>query len=369
MKPLEFTLQKKCSYTKARAGIIKTLHSVIETPVFMPVGTQSTVKTVDHKILDNMGIKILLSNSYHLYLRPGHKLIEKAGGIHKFMNWNNSVLTDSGGFQVFSLSKLRKINEDGVKFQSWHDGSIHFITPEISMEIQNSIGADIIMAFDECPPSKSSYENTLKAVERTTSWAYRCIEAHKRKEKQSLFGIIQGGIFRDLREKSAKELIPLDFPGYAIGGLSVGEEKNKMYEVLSYAPSLLPENKPRYLMGVGTPEDLIEGVKCGIDMFDCVMPTRIGRHGTVFADNNRINIKNAIYREDFSVLVENCKCYTCSNGFSKAYIRHLIKSNEVLGFSLISIHNIYYLFNLMKKAREYILKDKFLDFLEKYKYF
>ncbi|MFN8578918.1 MAG: tRNA guanosine(34) transglycosylase Tgt [Candidatus Sericytochromatia bacterium] len=362
-KAIEYTLLKTCPVTGARAGILKTPHSVIETPVFMPVGTQATIKTIDHNYVDQMGFQIMLSNSYHLYLRPGHKLIEKAGGLHKFMNWNKSILTDSGGFQVFSLSKMRKITEEGVRFQSWHDGSLHFISPEKSMEIQNSIGADIIMAFDECAPAGCNYHEAKKAVERTTRWAVQCIEGHKRDDEQALFGIMQGNLFRDLREKSAKELIELDFPGYAIGGLSVGEDKKSMYEVLSYAPALLPENKPRYLMGVGTPEDLLEGVKTGIDMFDCVMPTRIGRHGTVFADGQRMNLKNAQYKEDFSPLVEGCDCYTCKN-FTRGYLRHLIKANETFGFSLVSLHNIYYLFDLMKKARQAILEDRFPKFLE-----
>lgn len=362
-KALEFELEKTCPVTGARAGKIKTKHSVIETPVFMPVGTQASVKTVNHRDLDDAGFNIILANSYHLYLRPGHKLIEKAGGIHEFMNWKNSVLTDSGGFQVFSLSKLRKITDDGVKFQSWHDGSMHFITPEKSMEIQNSIGADIIMAFDECPPHPSTYKQTEKAVERTTRWAERCISSHERKDDQSLFGIIQGGMFRDLREKSAKDLVAMDFPGYAIGGLSVGEDKDLMYEVLSYAPALLPANKPRYLMGVGTPEDLIQSVKSGVDMFDCVMPTRIGRHGSVFGKNKRMNIRNAQYKEDFSPLVDDCTCYTCKN-HTRAYVRHLIKANEVLGFALISLHNMYYLQEIMKRARQAILEDRFPQFLE-----
>lgn len=362
-KAIEYTLVKTCPVTGARAGILKTPHSVIETPVFMPVGTQATIKTIDHSYIDKMGFNIMLSNSYHLYLRPGHKLIEKAGGLHKFMNWNKSILTDSGGFQVFSLSKMRKITEEGVRFQSWHDGSLHFISPQKSMEIQNSIGADIIMAFDECAPAGCSYHEAKKAVERTTRWAVQCIEGHKRDDEQALFGIMQGNLFRDLREKSAKELIELDFPGYAIGGLSVGEDKKSMYDVLSYAPGFLPQDKPRYLMGVGTPEDLLEGVKSGIDMFDCVMPTRIGRHGTVFADGQRMNLKNAQYKEDFTPLVEGCECYTCQN-FTRGYLRHLIKANETFGFSLVSLHNIYYLFDLMRKARQAILEDRFPKFLE-----
>jgi queuine tRNA-ribosyltransferase len=366
-KAIEYTLLKKCPVTGARAGILKTKHSVIETPVFMPVGTQATIKTINHRDVEDLGIQIILANSYHLYLRPGDELIAKAGGIHKFMKWNKSVLTDSGGFQVFSLSNLRKITDEGVKFQSWHDGSMHFINPAKSMQIQNNIGSDIIMAFDECPPGEASYETVLKAVNRTTMWAEQCIEGHKRSEDQALFGIIQGGMYKELREKSAKELVAMDFPGYAIGGLSVGEAKEKMYEVLKYAPSLLPENKPRYLMGVGTPEDLIEGVKTGVDMFDCVMPTRIGRHGTVFADKKRLNLKNATYKEDFSPLVENCACPVCTT-HSKAYLRHLIKANETLGFSLISLHNIYYLANVMKKARQAILDDRFPEFLEEYQY-
>jgi len=361
-KSIEYTLIKTCPVTKARAGILKTKHSTIETPVFMPVGTQATIKTVNHNDLYQMGIRILLSNSYHLYLRPGHKLIENAGGLHNFMNWNGSILTDSGGFQVFSLSKLRKISDKGVEFQSWHDGSYHFITPAKSMEIQNSIGADIIMAFDDCVQYPATYEQTKKSLERTTLWAKECIESHQRSDVQALFGIVQGGMYHDLREKSAKELVDMDFPGYAVGGLSVGEGKELMYETLKYTTEFLPQNKPRYLMGVGTPEDLIEGICSGIDMFDCVMPTRIGRHGTAFGNGWRINIKNAAYKEDFTPIVEGCNCYTCQN-FTKAYIRHLIKANETLGFTLVSIHNIYYLFNLMQDARKAILEDRFPEFL------
>ncbi len=361
-KAIEYTLHKTCPVTGARAGTLKTKHSTIETPVFMPVGTQATIKTINHKDLEDMGVKILLSNSYHLYLRPTHKLIEKAGGLHKFMNWPHSILTDSGGFQVFSLSNLRKINDKGVEFQSWHDGSMHMITPEKSMEIQNSIGADIIMAFDECAPHPSTHEQAKKALERTTVWAKQCLDGHNRPDEQALFGIVQGGMYKELRERSAKELVDLDFPGYAIGGLSVGEDKKLMYEVLSYVPCLLPQEKPRYLMGIGTPEDLIEGVKQGIDMFDCVMPTRIGRHGTVFGFQQRINIKNAAYREDFSPLVSGCVCYTCKT-YTRAYVRHLIKANEVLGFALISMHNISYLHQLMEKARNAILDGSFPKFL------
>jgi len=365
MPAIEYTLLKTCPVTKARAGILKTPHGTIETPVFMPVGTQATIKSIDHRTLYDINVGIILANSYHLYLRPGHKLVEQAGGLHGFMNWKNAMLTDSGGFQVFSLSNLRKINNQGVEFQSWHDGSLHFITPAKSMEIQNSLGADIIMAFDECAPHTSTYQETKIALERTTMWAKECIENHQRKEDQALFGIIQGGMFKDLRERSLKELIELDFPGYAIGGLSVGEGKELMYEVLDYTAHQLPEKKPRYLMGVGTPEDLVEGVRHGIDMFDCVMPTRIGRHGTMFAKKKRINIKNAKYREDFSKPVEDCDCYTCTHHTS-AYLRHLIKANEILGFSLIGLHNIHYLHRLMQQGREAILNDSFPDFLKEH---
>ncbi|MBC7476170.1 MAG: tRNA guanosine(34) transglycosylase Tgt [Candidatus Sericytochromatia bacterium] len=366
-KAIDYTLIKKCSTTGARAGTLKTPHSTIETPVFMPVGTQATIKTINHRDLLDMNIEILLSNSYHLYLRPTHKLIERAGGIHKFMNWPKSILTDSGGFQVFSLSNMRKISDTGVQFQSWHDGSMHMITPEKSMEIQNSIGADIIMAFDECAPAGCTYDQAKKAVERTTEWAKLCIKGHQRDDEQALFGIMQGNLFKDLREKSAKELVDMDFPGYAIGGLSVGEDKDAMYDVLTYAASFLPENKPRYLMGVGTPEDLLEGVKNGIDMFDCVMPTRIGRHGTVFADGQRLNLKNAAFKEDHSPLVEGCECYTCKT-FTRSYMRHLVKANESLGFEMISLHNIYYLQNLMRESRKAILEDRFPKFLEEHVY-
>jgi queuine tRNA-ribosyltransferase len=358
---IRYELIKECKQTKARLGKIHTPHGVIETPIFMPVGTQATVKAMTPHELKEINSQIILSNTYHLYLRPGHKLVEQAGGLHSFMNWDRPILTDSGGFQVFSLNNFRKIREEGVAFKSHLDGSSHFISPEIAMEIQNSLGSDIMMAFDECAPYPADYDYVKHSMERTTRWAKRCIEAHKRPQDQALFGIVQGGAYKDLREKSAQDLIELDFPGYAVGGLSVGEPKDVMYEVLDYTVPLLPKNKPRYLMGVGSPDALIEGVIRGIDMFDCVLPTRIARNGTAMTSIGRVVIKNALYREDFSPLDPNCGCYTCQN-FTRAYIRHLFKADEILGLRLTTIHNLYFLLNLMKGIREAILNDSLLDF-------
>lgn len=359
-----YHIQKKCTKTSARSGYFNTPHGIIETPIFMPVGTQATVKSVPHNFLHDMPIQIILSNAFHLYLRPGHQLVEKAGGLHKFMNWNKPILTDSGGFQVFSLSSIRKISEDGVKFQSPHDGSYHFITPEKAIEIQTSLGADIIMAFDECIVHDATYDACLKALIRTTNWAKRCLEQHKGNEKQALFGIVQGGLFKDLRERSARELVELNFPGYAIGGLSVGESMEEMHKVLEYTVPLLPEEKPHYLMGVGTPRDLLLAVASGIDMFDCVIPTRLGRHGTALRFAKiPIHIKNGCFREAFEPLVEGCECYTCQN-FTCAYLHHLFKAKEFLGGALLSIHNIYFLVTLMRRAREALLEDRYPEFMQ-----
>lgn len=358
----EYTLDAICPQTGARAGRLKTPHGVVETPVFMPVGTQATIKSVPPLFLRDMPIDIILSNAYHLYLRPGHELVQKAGGLHGFMNWNKPILTDSGGFQIFSLSKLIKIRDKGVEFQAPHDGAYHFISPEKAMEIENALGADIIMAFDECLAHEVGYEATLTALKRTSQWAKRCVDAHSRPHEQALFGIVQGGMFRDLRERSAQELLELNFPGYAIGGLSVGESMDIMHHVLSYTVPLLPHEKPRYLMGVGTPLDLLKAVKTGIDMFDCVIPTRLGRHGTAMHLHHRVIVQNAAYKEDFTPLFENCTCYTCQN-FTKAYIRHLFKAKEQLSGTLISIHNIHFLVTLMKQARQAILDGRYGDFL------
>jgi queuine tRNA-ribosyltransferase len=327
----------------------------------MPVGTQATVKTMSPEELKHMDAQIILSNTYHLFLRPGHEIVRLAGGLHKFMNWDRPILTDSGGFQVFSLSEMRKITEEGVAFHSHLNGDKLFISPEKSIEIQNALGADIIMAFDECPPFPAEHSYAKLSLERTTRWAERCLQSHARPNDQSLFAIIQGGMFEDLRKQSAAELTSLDFPGYAIGGLSVGEPKPLMYEVLDYTVPLLPANKPRYLMGVGSPDALLEGSIRGIDMFDCVLPTRIARNGTVMTSFGRLVIRNAKYAEDFGPLDPECSCYTCKH-YSRAYIRHLIKSDETFGIRLTTIHNLHFLLELMRNVRQAIQDDRLLDF-------
>ena len=356
--------------TGARRGIVHTPHGDIQTPIFMPVGTQATVKSMTVEELKENGAQIILSNTYHLYLRPGEKLVKKAGGLHNFMRWDRPILTDSGGFQVFSLSELRNITEDGVEFKSHLDGSKHFFSPEKVMQIEEDLGADIIMAFDECCPYPSTYEYTKNSMERTTRWAKRCKEAHKT-TNQALFGIIQGGFYEDLREKSAKDLIDLDLPGYAIGGISVGEPKEEFLKMLKYTTPLMPENKPRYLMGVGTPDYLLEAAMAGIDMCDCVLPTRIARNGTALTSHGKVVVRNATYAEDFTPLDPECDCYTCKN-YTRAYIRHLVKCNEILGVRLLSIHNIKFLTNLMERVRIEIENDNLAnfvkDFYKKYGY-
>lgn len=358
---IKFELIKECKQSGARLGKLHTPHGTIETPIFMPVGTQATVKAMTPEELKEMEAQIILSNTYHLYLRPGHELVEKAGGLHKFMNWDRPILTDSGGFQVFSLGDLRKITEEGVEFRSHLDGSKHFLSPEKAIEVENALGADIIMAFDECAPYPADRKFVKNSLERTTRWAKRCKEAHKNPDTQALFGIVQGGMYRDLREQSAAEIIALDFPGYAIGGLSVGEPKELMYEVLDYTAPLLPKDKPRYLMGVGSPDDLLEGVIRGVDMFDCVLPTRIARNGTAMTSQGKVVIKNAKYFDDFSPLDPECDCYTCKN-YTKAYLRHLYKANEILSSRLMSTHNLHFLIRLMKDVRQAIMEDRLLDF-------
>ena len=349
----------------ARRGVVHTPHGDIQTPIFMPVGTQATVKSLTPEELeDEVNAQIILSNTYHLYLRPGHELVKKAGGLHSFMKWNKPILTDCGGFQVFSLSDLRTINEDGVEFKSHLDGSKHFFSPEKVMEIEEALGADIIMSFDECCPYPSSYEYTKNSMERTTRWAVRCKEAHKT-ENQALFGIIQGGFYEDLREQSVKDLVELDFPGYAIGGISVGEPKEEFLKILRHTTPLMPENKPRYLMGVGSPDYLIEAALAGIDMCDCVLPTRIARNGTAMTSHGKVVVRNANYAEDFTTLDPECDCYTCKN-YTKAYIRHLIKANEILGVRLLSIHNLKFLTNLMEKVRIEIENDNLLNFRDQF---
>ena len=369
MYAVKYELIKTCKQTGARLGRLHTPHGVIETPIFMPVGTQATVKAMTPEELKEIGSQIILSNTYHLYMRPGHDLIERAGGLHKFMNWDKPILTDSGGFQVFSLGPLRKIKEEGVEFRSHLDGSKHFLSPEKATEIQNALGSDIIMAFDECAPYPADRQYVKNSLERTTRWLERCKAAHKYPEKQALFGIVQGGMYKELREQSAKEITAIDLPGYAIGGLSVGEPNDMMYEVLDYTVPLLPEDKPRYLMGVGSPDDLLEGVLRGIDMFDCVLPTRIARNGTAMTSQGKVVVRNASYAEDFTSLDPECDCYTCKN-YTKAYLRHLIKCNEILGARLLTIHNLHFLLKMMENVREAIKEDRLLDykkdFFEKY---
>ncbi len=365
-QPIRYELLKKDKKTGARRGRIYTPHGIIETPVFMPVGTQATVKAMTPDELKEMvDARIILSNTYHLFLRPGDELIKEAGGLHKFMNWDRPILTDSGGFQVFSLADLRNITEEGVKFKSHLDGSEKFLSPEISMKIQNNLGSDIMMAFDECAPYPSDYDYTKKSMEMTTRWAKRCLEAHKNKERQGLFGIVQGGMYKDLREQSAKALVELDFPGYAVGGLSVGEPAELMYEILSATTPFLPENKPRYLMGVGTPDYLIEAVLRGIDMCDCVLPTRIARNGTAMTSEGKVVVRNATYERDWTPLDHNCDCYTCKN-YTRAYIRHLVKCGEILGARLITIHNLRFLVKLMEDVRKAIEEDRLLEFREEF---
>ncbi|GAB6934372.1 MAG: tRNA guanosine(34) transglycosylase Tgt [Bacillota bacterium] len=358
---IRYELVHVCRQSGARLGRLHTPHGVIDTPVFMPVGTLATVKAMTPEELKTLGAQIVLSNTYHLYLRPGPDIVREAGGLHRFMNWDRAILTDSGGFQVFSLSSLRKIEEEGVTFRSHLSGEKLFMSPEKAIEIQNALGADIIMAFDECAPYPAEYEYVKQSVARTTRWARRSLAAHRRPEDQALFGIVQGGVYRDLREQSARELVELDLPGYAVGGLSVGEPKAVMYEILEYTVPLLPADKPRYLMGVGSPDALIEGVIRGIDMFDCVLPTRVARNGTVMTTEGRLVIKSARYARDFGPLDPHCNCYVCRN-YTRAYIRHLIKADEILGIRLTTYHNLAFLLNLMAEIRQAIREDRLLDF-------
>ena len=357
---MKFTVLNKNEATNARTGIIETTRGKIETPVFMPVGTQGTVKALSPEELKDAGAQIILSNTYHLYLRPGHETVEKLGGLHKFMNWDRPVLTDSGGYQVYSLAKLRKITDEGVTFQSHIDGSTHFLGPCESMAIQKALGSDIVMAFDECAPYPADYEYVSKSVNLTSKWAKECLEQELR-DGQNLFGIVQGGMYSDLREKSATELVAMDFPGYAFGGLSVGEDRETRERVISQTVKFIPENKPRYLMGVGKPEDILEAVILGMDMFDCVMPTRNARNGALFTDRGRIVIKNSAYKEDCLPVDENCGCYTCRN-YSRAYLRHLFMANELLAYRLNTVHNIYYYIHFMDRIKNAIKENKLLEF-------
>ena len=362
MKPaVTYELLHECKQTGARRGVIHTPHGDIQTPIFMPVGTQATVKSMTpEELKEEVKAQIILSNTYHLYLRPGQEIVKEAGGLHNFMKWDRPILTDSGGFQVFSLSSLRKITEEGVAFHSHLDGSKHLFTPESVMKTEEDLGADIIMAFDECCPYPSTYEYTKNSMERTTRWAKRYKEAHTT-ENQALFGIIQGGFFEDLRKKSAEDLIALDLPGYAIGGISVGEPKEEFLKMLYYTTPLMPKDKPRYLMGVGTPDYLIEAALAGIDMCDCVLPTRIARNGTALTSHGKVVVRNATYERDWTPLDPECDCYTCKN-YTRAYIRHLVKANEILGVRLLSIHNLRFLTRLMENIRTAIENDCLGDF-------
>ena len=355
-----FHTQACCSQTKARAGIFTTPHGILETPRFMPVGTVGTVKGVTPAQLQATHAQMILANTYHLHIQPGEDIVKAAGGLHKFMAWEAPILTDSGGFQVFSLSKLRKISEEGVIFRSPRDGRMINITPEKSIQIQNALGADVIMAFDECPPYPAEYAEVAASTQRTYRWLKRCIQAHERPQEQALFGIVQGGVYADLRSRAAQDLVGLDLPGYAIGGVSVGEPAELINDIVKVTAPLLPDHKPRYLMGVGTYREMAQAIAAGIDMFDCVIPTRLGRHGAVLVQGERWNLKNARFREDFTSLDSSCSCYTCQN-FSRAYLSHLIRSREMLGYILLSIHNIAELVGFTVKIREAILNDSFTE--------
>lgn len=355
----KFERLAECRQTKARVGVFSTPHGIVETPRFMPVGTLANVKTMTPAQLQDTGAQMILSNTYHLHLQPGEAIVAGGGGLHKFMNWDGPILTDSGGFQVFSLSEMRKISEEGVTFRSPHDGKIIELTPERSIEIQNTLGADVIMAFDECPPYPASREEVATATQRTYRWLKRCIEAHKHPE-QALFGIVQGGIYADLRTQAATDLTKLDLPGYAIGGVSVGEEPELIHDIVQVTAPLLPANKPRYLMGVGTYKEIAIAIASGIDLFDCVIPTRWARHGTAMVSGERWNLKNSRFREDYQPIDEKCPCYTCQN-FSRAYVSHLVRSQEILAYTLLSIHNITELIQFTQKIRRSILNGSFAE--------
>ena len=364
MEKFSFEVVKECPVTGARAGIFHTPHGDILTPVFMPVGTQATVKGLKVEDLKDLEAQIILSNTYHLYLRPGHEIVKQAGGLHKFMNWDRPILTDSGGFQVFSLSDLRKVTDDGVEFRSHLNGEKHFITPEKCMEIQHALGADIIMALDQCIEGGASYTEAVEAKRKTKLWLERCYKAHNN-DDQMLFPIIQGNVYNDLRAQCVEDCLPYAKCGIAIGGLSVGEEKSVMYDVLDHLQPLLPKNQPRYLMGVGSPDCLVEGFARGVDMMDCVLPTRIARNGTAFSKTGRMVLKNAKYKDDFTPLDENCDCYTCKH-YTRAYLRHLVNADEILGGELLSIHNLRFLTRLTQECRNAILEDRFPQFKEEF---
>lgn len=363
---MNFSVLTKDSSSKARAGLIKTDHGEIETPIFMPVGTQGTVKAVTQRILDEeIKAQIILANTYHLYLRPGTGILEKAGGLHRFMNWKKPILTDSGGFQVYSLSDLRKIKKEGVEFRSHLDGSKHYFTPEKVIQIERSIGSDIMMPLDECTPFPCEYEYAKKSKELTSAWAILNKEAFDNSKplyghQQYLFGIIQGSVYKDLRESSARDLTKLDFDGYSIGGLAVGEPTEQMYDLVDFTTDFIPENKPRYLMGVGRPENILEAISRGVDMFDCVMPTRNARNAYLFTSNGVVSMRNALYKEDFTPLDDKCSCYTCRN-FTKAYLRHLFNAKEILALELSTIHNLTFYLNLVRESRKRIIDGSFTE--------
>ena len=357
---MEFKVTHQCPSNKARQGEVTTPHGRFETPVFMPVGTRGSVKALCPEDLERAGVGILLANTYHLYLRPGHGLIERLGGLHRFMSWKGAILTDSGGFQVYSLSKLRKISQQGVTFQSHLDGSTHFIGPREAMDIQKALGADVIMAFDECAPYPADYDYVRNSVRLTSQWAMICRECHT-KPSQALFGIVQGGMYLDLREQSAREIVSAGFDGYALGGLSVGEDRGTRLQVVQETVRFLPVEKPRYLMGVGKPEDILDGVMAGIDMFDCVLPTRNARNGALFTKHGPLAIKNACYAEDDRPVDEGCSCYTCTH-FSRAYLRHLYMARELLAYRLNTIHNLHYYMGFMAEIRQALHENRFTEF-------
>ncbi|MCR5030548.1 MAG: tRNA guanosine(34) transglycosylase Tgt [Selenomonadaceae bacterium] len=361
MNAIGYELIKTDEQTGARAGVLHTPHGSFPTPIFMPVGTQATVKAVSPDELRELGAGIILSNTYHLFLRPGMDLVREAGGLHEFMHWDRGILTDSGGFQVFSLGELRKITEEGVTFRSHIDGSKKFLSPEISVEVQTALGSDIVMAFDECVPYPADYDYAKQSLARTLRWAKRCKDAMTR-DDQGLFGIVQGGMYKDLRSESAEALAAMDFPGYAVGGLSVGEPKELMYEMLEYSTEHLPQGKPRYLMGVGTPDCLVEGVARGIDMFDCVFPTRVARNGMAMTWTGRLVMKNQAFTHDHEVLEQGCGCYACRNGYTRAYIRHLVRAGEIFGLRLLTLHNLFFLQAFMRAMREAIMENRFTEF-------
>lgn len=361
MQPVWYELKHVCKQTGARYGILHTPHGDFETPIFMPVGTKANVKTLIPSEVEEVSDGLILANTYHLWLQPGDELIAKAGGVRGFMKWNHALLTDSGGFQVFSLSKIRKITEEGVEFRHHKSGEKLFLSPEKSIQIQNNLGADIIMSFDECPPFHADDKYLKDSIDRTIRWAKRGKEAHKRPDEQALFGIVQGAGNKELRKYCLEKLMEIDFPGYSIGGLSVGESKEKMYEMLEYLKTIMPADKPRYLMGVGSPDDLIIGSMNGVDMFDCVLPSRNARHGTAFTSYGKVQVKNQSLKYDFTPLDPECNCYACKT-FTKSYLNHLIKSDEILGMRLLTVHNLAFLKKLMAQIRQAIKEDRLLDF-------